>query len=88
MLLLHIGLYLESGHTVYCCRGVLKLEPLLQQVAAICKIQEGVIILHAVTSFCQEEDENKIRRVEVRKIMRERWQSELIHSCVFGGAEG
>lgn len=49
-------LYLEPGHTVYCCRGVFELEPLFQQVAAICKVQEGVVILHVVTSFCQEKD--------------------------------
>lgn len=46
--------YLEPGHTVHCGRGVLELKPLLQQVAAICKIQEGVIILHVVTSCWQE----------------------------------
>lgn len=46
--------YLKSGHTMYCCRRVFELEPLLQQVAAICKVQEGVVILHSVSTHGAE----------------------------------
>lgn len=58
-LMMNIRLYLEPGHTVHCCRGVLELEPLLQQVATICKVKEGVVTFHVVPVFCQEEDKNE-----------------------------
>lgn len=65
-LMMNIRLYLEPGHTVHCCRGVLELEPLLQQVATICKVEEGVVIFHVVPVFCQK---IKTRKVGLRKIM-------------------
>lgn len=60
--------YFEHCHTMYCCRGVFELESLLQQVAAICKVQEGVVILHAVSSSCQERDEEDYEQATMTEV--------------------
>lgn len=67
--------YLQPGDTVDCGGGVLELEPLLQEVAAVCKVQEGVVVLHVVGRLGQQEEEEEDEE-EVMKM----WRAELSHS--------
>lgn len=76
--------YLQPGHAVDLSRRVLELEPLLQQVAAICEVQEGEVILHVGTSFCQRGDKNKEGRGEEDDEQWERGATDGAHraECV------